>query len=96
MAKINRMQDPGLLKTNALLGVAHTGKINADFFKAVAFYNTAETVEVMTHPGYADGLDPAKTRLIRQRKVELEALCSEKTKQHFKDAKVKLVHYGNL
>ena len=96
MAKINRMQDPGLLKIDALLGVAHTGKINADFFKAVAFYNTAATVEVMTHPGYADGLDPAKTRLIRQRKVELEALCSEKTKQHFKDAKVKLVHYGNL
>lgn len=31
-----------------------------------------------------------------QQKVELEALCSERTKQYFKDAGIKLVHYGQL
>ncbi len=96
MAKINRMQNPDFLKNDALFGIAHTGKIDVNFFKAVALYNSARTCEVMTHPGFADGLDAGKTRLLHQRKVELEALCSEKTKQYFKDAGVKLVHYGKL
>lgn len=96
MARINRVQNPDFLKTDVLLGIAHTGKIDVNFFKAVALYNSAATAEVMTHPGFADGLDPGKTRLLHQRKVELEALCSRKTKQYFEDAGVKLVHYGKL
>ena len=96
MAKINRMQKSGLLKTQALLGVAHTGKIDTTFFRAVALYNSADIAEVMTHPGYIDGLDGQQTRLIQQRQLELETLCSEKTKQYIKDAGIKLVHYGQL
>jgi hopanoid biosynthesis associated protein HpnK len=96
MAKINHAQNPALLKTDALLGVAHTGRIDVNFFRAVALYNSAPTAEVMTHPGFADGLDAGKTRLVQQRKVELDALCSEKTKQYFKDAGIRLVHYGQL
>lgn len=96
MAKINRAQNPDFLKTDALLGIAHTGKIGVNFFKAVALYNSAATAEAMTHPGFIDGLDPGKTRLLHHRTVELEALCSERTKQYFEDAGVKLVHYGQL
>ncbi|MBA7655580.1 Chitooligosaccharide deacetylase [subsurface metagenome] len=96
MARINRMQNPDFLKTDALLGIAHTGKIDVNFFKAVALYSSARTCEVMTHPGFIDGLDPGKTRLLHQRKVELEALCSRKTKRYFEEAGVKLVHYGKL
>jgi len=96
MAKINRLQGKGFLKTQALLGVAHTGKADISFFKAVTLYNSAATAEVMTHPGFANGLEPARTRLLNQRKVELDALCSERTKQYFKDAGIKLVHYGQL
>ncbi len=96
MAKINRMQNSGPFKTDVLLGIAHTGKIDVNFFKAVALYNPAQTAEVMTHPGLPDGLDPAKTRLVSQRMVELEALCSDRTKQYLKDAGIKLVHYGKL
>ena len=96
MAKINRMQKSSLFKTQALLGVAHTGKIDTTFFRAVALYNSANTAEVMTHPGYIDGLDGQQTRLIQQRQLELETLCSEKTKQYIKDAGIKLVHYGQL
>jgi len=96
MAKINRIQSSSFLKTDALLGVAHTGKIDVNFFKAVALYNSAQTAEVMTHPGFIDGQSPGKTRLLHQRKVELEALCSERTKQYLKDAGIKLVHYGEL
>jgi hopanoid biosynthesis associated protein HpnK len=96
MAKINRVQKASLFKTQALLGVAHTGKIDTTFFRAVALYNSADIAEVMTHPGFIDGLDRQKTRLIQQRQLELETLCSEKTKQYIKDAGIKLVHYGQL
>jgi hopanoid biosynthesis associated protein HpnK len=94
MAKINRLQNSDFLKTDCLLGVAHTGKIDVNFFKAVALYNSAATAEVMTHPGLDDGLKQSQRRM--QRKGEFEALCSERTKQYFKDAGIKLVHYGNL
>jgi predicted glycoside hydrolase/deacetylase ChbG (UPF0249 family) len=96
MAKINCLQNRSFFKTDALLGVAHTGNINVNFFRAVSLYNTAATAEVMTHPGYIYDLDTSTTRLVKQRQVELEALCSEKTKQYLKDAGIKLVHYGQL
>jgi hopanoid biosynthesis associated protein HpnK len=96
MARINRLQNSDFLRNDAVLGIAHTGKIDVNFFKAVALYNSAATAEVMTHPGYEDGLDPDKTRLLHQRKIELDALCSEKARQYFEDAGIKLVHYGQL
>lgn len=96
MAKINRWQNPTFFKTDSLLGVAHTGNINVNFFRSVSLYNTAATAEVMTHPGYGYDLDASRTRLVKQREIELEALCSEKTKQYFKQAGIKLVHYGRL
>jgi len=96
MARINRLQNSSLLKTELILGIAHTGKMDVDFFKAVTLYNYAEIVEVITHPGYTDGLDVNKTRLIEQRKLELDALCSDKTKQYFKAAEIELIHYGQL
>jgi predicted glycoside hydrolase/deacetylase ChbG (UPF0249 family) len=94
MAKINRIQNSSFLKTDVLLGVAHTGKIDVNFFKAVALYNSAAIAEIMTHPGLDNGLEHRQSRM--QRKVEFQALCSEKTKQYFKDAGIKLVHYGKL
>jgi len=96
MARVNRLQDADFLKTDAFFGVAHTGGIDANFLKAVTLYSSAQTAEVMTHPGYADGLDPSKTRLVKQRQFELEALCSERTKQYFKDAGIELVNYAQL
>jgi hypothetical protein len=96
MAKINHWQNPLFFKTDALLGVNHVGKINTVFMRAVSLYNTASTAELMTHPGYAYDLDATRTRLVKQREVEIEALCSEKTKQYFKDAGIKLIHYGQL
>jgi chitin disaccharide deacetylase len=96
MAKINRWQNPALFRTDALLGVAHVGKINAAFMRAVSLYNIASTAELMTHPGYTYDLDATRTRLVKQREIELAALYDEKTKHYFKDAGIKLVHYGQL
>jgi hopanoid biosynthesis associated protein HpnK len=95
MAKINRIQNSDFLKTDCLLGVAHMGKIDVNFFKAVALYNSAATTEVMTHPGLDNGMEHSKSNL-HQRKGELQTLCSERTKQYFKNAGIKLVHYGQL
>jgi hopanoid biosynthesis associated protein HpnK len=96
MAKINRIQNSAFLKTDALLGVAHMGKIDVNFFKAVALYNSAATAEVMTHPGLDDDPEHKQSRLLNQQKGELQALCSERTKQYLKNAGIKLVHYGEL
>lgn len=96
MARVNRLQNQGLLKTDALFGVAHTGKIDINFFKAVTLYNLVATAEVMTHPGLPDGLNADRTRLLHQRKVELDALCSRKTREYLKNAEIELVHYGEL
>jgi len=96
ISKINGWQNSSFFKTDCLLGVNHVGKINTVFLRAVSLYNNNQIVEVMTHPGYTYDLDASKTRLVNQRKLELEALCSEKTKQSFKEAGVKLINYGQL
>ena len=95
-ARINRIQNSSFFKTDVFLGIAHTGKIDVNFFKALALYNLAQTTEVMTHPGFADELSEADTRLLHQRKVELDALCSERTRGYLKEAGIELVHYGEL
>ena len=96
MARINRCQDKSLIKNDSFYGIAHTGKADDDFWQAVCSSAKEEVAEVMTHPGYTDGLDPAKTRLIEQRQIELESLCSEKRKCAVAEAKIELIHYGNL
>ena len=96
MARINRVQNRDFLKNNVLFGIAHTGKIDVNFFKAISLYNSAATAEIMTHPRLADSPEPDESRLQHHRRIELEALCSDKTKRYFKDAKIKLVHYGQV
>jgi hopanoid biosynthesis associated protein HpnK len=96
MAKINRRQNNKFIKNDMFLGVAHTGKIDADFWQQVTKKHFRGVVEVMTHPGFVDGLGRVRTRLVEQRQVELEALCSEETKKNLTDANIELTHYGKL
>lgn len=96
MAAINRYQDDSFIRNDALLGVAHTGRIDYDFFRALIGSGIQGTIELMTHPGFSDGLDPSKTRLTGQRERELEVLCSEEIKELLSCADVELTHYGRL
>jgi len=97
MAGINRLQKAAFFKNDVFIGVAHTGRIDESFFRAVAQYCRSEQVaEVMTHPGFPEGLDPERTRLLQQRQQELETLCSRQTKNYLEQADIKLVHYGQL
>jgi len=96
MARINRLQGPGLFKTSEFLGIAHTGRIDVDFLKAAFLYNSSPVVEIMTHPGFAEGLSQNSSRLVEQRLTELQALCSEQTKFYLSKAEIELVNYGQL
>jgi hopanoid biosynthesis associated protein HpnK len=96
MARINRLQGPGLFKTSEFLGIAHTGRIDVDFLKAAFLYNSAPVVEIMTHPGFAEGLSQTSSRIVEQRLKELQALCSEQTKFYLSKAEIELVNYGQL
>ncbi len=96
MARINSLQNKRFFKNNVFFGAAHTGRINQDFWKAVAKSSFTGVAEVMTHPGYTEDLDPKKTRLIKEREIELQALCSRETKKYLNDAEIKLVHYGQI
>ncbi|HEG43844.1 MAG TPA: ChbG/HpnK family deacetylase [Phycisphaerales bacterium] len=95
-ALLNRRQNAKFIKTDSFLGLAHTLKIDSDFWEMAAKNMPCGTVEIMVHPAYPEGLDPARIRSIERRKVELDALCSEETKKRLADAGVKLVHYGSL
>ena len=96
MARVNRWQNNTFIKNEAFYGIAHTGKADDEFWRAVCKNAETEVAEVMMHPGYRQGLDPARTRLIDERVVELEALCSESTKKAIADAGIELIHYGVL
>jgi hopanoid biosynthesis associated protein HpnK len=95
-ARINRFQNREFFATDALLGLAHMGRIDVTFFKAVALYSPGPTAEVMTHPAIVHEAESQDADRLAWRKVELDALCSEKTKQFFKDSPAQLVHYGQL
>ena len=96
MAGCNRRQNNTFIKNNVFLGTAHTGRIDIDFWRQVAKTGLCGVVEVMTHPGFIEGLDPRRTRLIEQRQVELEALCSDEVRKSLADANIELTHYGKL
>jgi chitin disaccharide deacetylase len=113
MARINRLQNPKFLKTKATYGIAHTGKIDINFFKALSSdlsktrhscggskirspFGGPMVAEVMTHPGFTEGLEKFKTRLVEQRRLEFDTLCSKEVRQFLKDASIKLIHYGQL
>jgi len=96
MARINRWQNRSFLKTKAVLGIAHTGRIDTEFLKAAILHNLTGPVEIITHPGFTNGLDRTKTRLLHQRKTELDALCDRNIKQYFNEAGIQLVHYGQI
>jgi hopanoid biosynthesis associated protein HpnK len=96
MARMNRYQNAGYFKTSDFIGIAHTGRISVSFLEAFARHHAAPITEIMTHPGFREGLDRIRTRLVEQRESELNALCSEQAKLSFRQAGIQLVHYGQL
>jgi predicted glycoside hydrolase/deacetylase ChbG (UPF0249 family) len=94
MALNCRKQDRRFIKNDIFFGVAHTGRIDDRFWSEISRTQFVGVAEVMTHPGYPEGL--GKTRLVEQRKIELKWLCAPSTKQLLAEAGLELVHYGNI
>ena len=94
MAKLSRRTSSHFIKTDAFYGLAHTGRIDGKFWPALASESLGGIVEVMTHPGFADGLDSGATRLVEQRANEAKWLCEAETKKNLSQAGFELIHYG--
>ncbi len=86
--------DKRFIKNDVFFGIAHTGRIDDAFWSELSKTQFIGVAEVMTHPGYPQGLK--NTRLLEQRKTELKWLCAPSTKQTLAEAGIKLVHYGNI
>jgi predicted glycoside hydrolase/deacetylase ChbG (UPF0249 family) len=86
--------DSRFIKNDIFFGLAHTGRIDKEFWAEIGKTQFGGTAEVMTHPGYPEGL--VNTRLVEQRQVELKWLCESATKQILSEAGIELVHYGKI
>jgi hopanoid biosynthesis associated protein HpnK len=97
MARMDKFLNSGLTVNKRLLGVAHTGKIDENFWLALCSCDKLNGVsEVMTHPGFSKGLDREQTRLVEQRQTELDALCSQKVRDAINNAGLELINYANV
>jgi predicted glycoside hydrolase/deacetylase ChbG (UPF0249 family) len=86
--------DDRFIKTDIFFGVAHTGRIDDNFWAELSQTQFAGIAEVMTHPGYPEGL--GKTRLVEQRLTELKWLCAASTKKTLADAGIELINYRDI
>ncbi|MFA6186766.1 MAG: ChbG/HpnK family deacetylase [Phycisphaerae bacterium] len=86
--------DDRFIKTDIFFGLAHTGRIDDNFWTEVSQTQFAGVAEVMTHPGYPEGL--GKTRLVEQRQTELKWLCAASTKKALADAGIELINYRDI
>ncbi|MCE5276723.1 MAG: ChbG/HpnK family deacetylase [Planctomycetaceae bacterium] len=85
-----------LRATTAMLGIAHTGFIQADWLVRAAAEVRPGAVEIMVHPGLIDEADLGQTRLRSCREAELAALCDPRVREAFEHHQVELTHYGCL
>jgi len=96
MSKFCKRQGLDLIKTQGLLGISHLGHIDTSFLKAVSLYNHLQTAEIMTHPSTEDDPSIPNTPSKPNPKLELEALCDERTKNYFRQADIELINYSQL
>jgi predicted glycoside hydrolase/deacetylase ChbG (UPF0249 family) len=86
--------DSRFIKNDIFFGVLHTGRIDDKFWAEIGKTQFEGVAEVMTHPGYPQGL--THTRLVKEREVELKWLCDAGTKKILGEAGIELVHYGQI
>lgn len=96
LAKRCQKIDNSLIKNDLFFGLAHTGRICRDFWDEFGRTQFAGVAEVMTHPGYAEQIDPARTRLTTQRQVELKWLCEPAVRELLNSGGIELTHYGKI
>lgn len=78
----------------AFFGRVHTGRVDADVLARIVSRLPEGVSELMMHPGYSDAaLDRVRTRLRRERELEVVLLRSPDARQTMLDAGVSLVRH---
>jgi len=92
-----KVRQEGMLTTNGAAGVIATGSLNQRLLLATIHSLPEGTWELVCHPGYMDSdLSSVGTRLLESRRVELDTLMSEATRQALAKHGINLVSYANL
>ena len=91
------VQEEGMSTTSGTAGIVATGNMDQKLLTMTIDSLPEGTWELVCHPGYMDAeLSAAGTRLLQSRKVELDALTSEETKQALSKRGLELISYANL
>lgn len=88
----------GMVTTNGITGVVATGSLDQKLLLAtIAALPRQGHWELVCHPGYMDAdLSAVGTRLLQSRRVELDALLSEQTRQALRKREIELIGYRDL
>jgi hopanoid biosynthesis associated protein HpnK len=87
----------GLETPNRFFGVKLTGMLDSMAIRSIMESMWEGTAELMCHPGiYDDELERARTRLKRERELELEALCDPSLRVIAERHGVELIDYRGL
>jgi predicted glycoside hydrolase/deacetylase ChbG (UPF0249 family) len=90
-----KVKAAGLKTTDWFFGLGTTGRTDAAVWEKLAAKMPGGLGEVMVHPGFVQDVTPADTRLLKERVVEMEALCDQRVRAGLDRAGVRLVRYGN-
>lgn len=96
LARGMRCRAPDLCGTRGTWGIAQTGRIDTAWLIRAARRLPSGTWEIMTHPGFGEDLDPARTRLTAGRRAEMDALCDPRVRTAFEANGIELVNYAQL
>jgi predicted glycoside hydrolase/deacetylase ChbG (UPF0249 family) len=102
---LGRFRDPferalskaGVRTPDGCIGIAATGGLTGETFRALIDRLPEGTWEFVSHPGYNDrDLDKVKTRLRASREKELAILTSPEMKTHLRQQEIQLISYRDL
>ncbi len=80
--------------TDWFFGLATTGRTCLPTYETLAAHPPEGLGELMVHPGYSSDISVGTTRLIRERVVEMEALCDPRVRAVLDSAGIRRVRYG--
>ena len=91
------LAEAGVVTPDGCIGIAATGGLTHDTFRALIEHLPEGTWEFVSHPGYNDAeLDTVQTRLRASREKELAILTSPEMKDLLKQHEIELISYRDL
>jgi predicted glycoside hydrolase/deacetylase ChbG (UPF0249 family) len=88
-----RVTAAGLQTNDWFYGLATTGRTDVGVIEALAKAAPEGIGELMVHPGYVHDSTERDTRLLKERVLEMEALCDPRARAAMRAAGIRLVRY---